>query len=228
MELSVFITFIREHFAHAAPILLVGAITFSIVIERCYTLYFDYPMKDTDGFFEKISALVTSAQISQAAELCDKFPKKPVANVIKAALSRAHLPEGLIRDGIQLTMQNSSKAILKRTSYLATGANVATLLGLFGTIAGLIQSFEAVAHADAQQKSALLSAGIATAMNATMLGLAVAIPCMIAFSILMNRTNTLIADIEQAAVRTLDILKQRFYSSEFLKPDIKPAIRKAS
>ena len=70
-------------------------------------------------------------------------------------------------------------------------------------------------HADAQQKSALLAAGISTAMNATMLGLAVAIPCMVAFSFLMNRTNQLTSDIEQSAVRAMDILKQRYYAAEF-------------
>jgi biopolymer transport protein ExbB/TolQ len=100
---------------------------------------------------------------------------------------------------------------------LATIANVATLLGLFGTIAGLVQSFEAVGHADAQQKSALLSAGIATAMNATMLGLGVAIPCMIAFSFLMNRSNRLVADLEESSVQITDALKQRFYASEFIE-----------
>jgi biopolymer transport protein ExbB len=94
--------------------------------------------------------------------------------------------------------------VQKRTVFLATIANVATLLGLFGTIAGLIQAFEAVGAADAQQKSALLAQGISTAMNATMLGLAVAIPCMIAFSFLMNRTNQLTGDIEQSAIRALD------------------------
>lgn len=217
MESSGLLTFIREHFAHAAPILAVGALSLVIIFERCYTLFYRYPMPDVEGYFEKITALVMQAKIPEAAALCDKYESKPIANVVKSALARAHLPEGLIRDGIQLTMQNSSKRILKRTSYLATTANVATLLGLFGTIAGLIQSFEAVAHADAQQKSALLSAGISTAMNATMLGLGVAIPCMIAYSLLMSRTNTLIADLENAGVRTADILKQRFYASEFVQ-----------
>ena len=69
-------------------------------------------------------------------------------------------------------------------------------------------------HADAQQKSALLSAGIATAMNATMMGLAVAIPAMVAFSILVNRSNQLIATMETSSIKTLDLLKQRFYAAE--------------
>lgn len=218
-----FLSFIKDHFAHAAPILASGALALAIIVERIYSLYFHYPMWNTEGFFKKISALVMKANIAEAAQLCDKYRSKPAANVVKAALVRSHLPEGLIRDGIQLSLQKCSRSVLKRTSYLATIANVATLLGLFGTIAGLIQSFQAVAHADAQQKSALLSAGIATAMNATMMGLGVAIPCMVAFSFLTNRTNNLLGDLEQAAVRALDILKQRFYSSEFVKSPLNGA-----
>ena len=212
-----FISFIKEHFIHAAPLLACGAFALAIAIERYYSLFLRYPLRNMEKFFTEVSAQVMKANIAEAAKLCDRYRSKPAANVVKAALQRAHLPEGLIRDGIQLSLQKCSRAILKRTGYLATIANVATLLGLFGTVAGLIQSFQAVAHADAQQKSALLSAGIATAMNATMLGLGIAIPCMIVFSLLTTRTNNLISDLEQAAVRTLDILKQRFYSSEFIK-----------
>jgi biopolymer transport protein ExbB len=209
--------FIKEHFLHVVPILASAALALAIILERTYALYVRYPLWGTEGFFEKISTHVMSANIGEAAKLCDRYRRKPLANVVKAALSRSHLPEGLIRDGIQLSLQKCSRSVLKRTSYLATIANVATLLGLFGTIAGLIQSFQAVAHADAQQKSALLSAGIATAMNATMLGLGVAIPCMIAFSFLTNRSNNLLSDLEQAAVRALDILKQRYYASEHVR-----------
>jgi biopolymer transport protein ExbB/TolQ len=111
-------------------------------------------------------------------------------------------------------VSRATQAIQRRTQFLATIANVATLLGLFGTIAGLIASFQAVGSADAQQKAALLATGISTAMNATMLGLGVAIPCMVAFSFLMNRTNRLIAEVDQSAVQALDVLKQRFYSAE--------------
>lgn len=93
-------------------------------------------------------------------------------------------------------------------------ANVATLLGLLGTILGLIQSFEAVGNASAQQRSALLAAGISTAMNATMLGLAVAIPCMVAFSLLVNKSNKLNAEVERAAVRVMEMIKQRYFAGE--------------
>jgi biopolymer transport protein ExbB/TolQ len=215
-----FLNFIKEHFWHAAPILACGGCAVTIVIERFWALFLYLPMRNAERFLEKVSQHVMKAQFPEAVKLCEMNKRKPLANIALAALTRAHLPESLIYDGIQLSVQKCTRSIQKRTPYLATIANVATLLGLFGTIAGLIQSFEAVGHADAQQKSALLAAGIATAMNATMLGLGVAVPCMITYSMLMNRTGDLIADLEQTAVRSLDILKQRFYSSELVQSPV--------
>ena len=207
--------FIRTSFWHVAPILLAGAFAAAIMVERFQALFLKYPISNAQDFFDKITDLVLRGKLPDAVALCDRYQTKPAARVVKQALLRAHQPESLIEHGLQIAVADAVKAIQKRTVFLATIANVATLLGLFGTIAGLIQSFEAVGHADAQQKSALLAAGISTAMNATMLGLAVAIPCMIAFSFLMNRTNQLTGDIEQSAVRSMDILKQRYYAAEF-------------
>jgi biopolymer transport protein ExbB/TolQ len=134
--------------------------------------------------------------------------------VVKEGLKRANQPEGLIEHALQIAVGEVTQKVQARTAFLSTIANVATLLGLFGTIVGLVQSFTAVGSANAQQRSALLAQGISTAMNATMLGLAIAIPCMIAFSYLMNRTNRLTAEIDRSALRTMDLLKQRYYSHE--------------
>jgi biopolymer transport protein ExbB len=208
------IQFITEHLSHSLPVLICGVFALAIVLERVRALYLAYPIRDSHGFFEKITELVLVGKVSEAVAVCDRNAGKPAATIVKQALLRAHQPENLIENGLQLAVGEATQAIQKRTSFLATIANVATLLGLFGTIAGLIQSFEAVAHADPQQKSALLAAGISTAMNATMLGLGVAIPAMIAFSFLMNKGNRLVAEIEHSAIHALDILKQRYYSAE--------------
>lgn len=216
MESSAFLLFVKEHFSHAAPILAAGALAIAIVIERVYALYVHYPVHNLNHFFAELGSRILKSDIAEATKYCQRFRRKPLAHVVNAGLERAHLPEDLIREGIQIALQDCTHSISKRTNYLATIANVATLLGLFGTVAGLIQSFEAVGHADAQQKSALLSAGISTAMNATMLGLGVAIPCMILYSFLTNRSNKLVTDLESAAARTLDLIKQRYYASEFI------------
>lgn len=206
--------FFKNNLGHVAPILIAGAFALAIIIERAKALFQTYSLKDTDGFFNQLRTLVIAGKVADALALCDQQIQKPVAKVAKQGLLRSHQPEHLIENGLQIEVSRAVQAIQKRTGFLATVANVATLLGLFGTIAGLIHSFEAVGHADPQQKSALLAAGISTAMNATMLGLAVAIPCMIAFSFLMNKSNRLISETEQAAVQTLDILKQRYFAVE--------------
>ncbi len=204
--------FIKNHFFHALPILLSGAFAIAIILERSKALFQTYPFKNPKAFLDKITELVLSGSTNEAVALCEQYEeKKPLARVVKGALIRAHLPESMIEHGIEFEVGTATQAIQKRTSFLATIANVATLLGLFGTIVGLIQSFEAVGHADPQQKSALLAAGIATSMNATMLGLGVAIPCMVAFSFLVNRATRLVSELEHSSVRILEILKQRFY-----------------
>jgi biopolymer transport protein ExbB/TolQ len=211
--------FIANNLGHVIPILSAGAIALAIMIERMKALYVHYPMKNAQSFFREIESLVGSGKLVEATQLCDQYPQKPVAQVTKAALIRSHLPDDAIEQGVAMKMSESTRAIQKRTAFLATIANVATLLGLIGTIAGLIHSFEAVGHADAQQKSALLSAGIATAMNATMLGLGVAIPCMVVFSLFVSRANKIIGDMEDAAMKIVDILKLRYYRAEELQPE---------
>lgn len=210
--------FIKNNLLHVAPILIAGFVAVAIILERSFALFKTYPIQNQHGFFDKITDLVLTGKIAEAVAFCDRLPTKPVANVTKQGLLRAHQPESLIENGLQMATHEATQSIQKRTSFLATIANVATLLGLLGTIAGLIASFEAVGHADPQQKSALLAAGISTAMNATMMGLGVAIPCMLAFSFLMNRSNRLVGEIDQSAIRIMDILKQRYYQAEMGMP----------
>lgn len=213
--------FLQNHLMHVLPILVVAAFAVAIALERFRALYQAYSIRNTEEFFTNISTMVMAGKIREATEYCDRYSTQLIPKVVKTALLRSHLPESVIEDGLQIVTSEATQAVLKRTGFLATIANIATLLGLLGTIAGLIHSFEAVGHADAQQKAALLSAGIATAMNATMLGLGVAIPCMLAFSFLISRSNRMIAEIQNAAIRILDILKQRFYASEHFDEALK-------
>ena len=205
--MSAFFDFLRDHFLHAAPILVAGIIAATIILERARALYQLYPIKDMGSFFDRLTELTYSGKTTEAIALCDRYHEKPAARVVKQALARASQPEELIRNTIEISVNDSIQTLQKRTSFLAMLANVATLLGLFGTIAGLIASFEAVGQADPQQKSALLAAGISAAMNATLLGLAVAIPSMVAFSFLVHRQNELIAEVDQAAIRVMDLIR---------------------
>jgi biopolymer transport protein ExbB len=209
-----FSEFLTNNIGHVFPILIAAAFAVAIVVERSVALFSRYPVHNQDGFIEKITSLVMANKMAEALALCDRYPAKPSAQVVKQALLRAHQPETLIENGLEITVNKATQAIQRRTQFLSTIANVATLLGLFGTIAGLIHSFQAIGNSDASQKASLLASGISTAMNATMLGLGVAIPCMVAFSFLMNKTNRLVSEIEHAAIHAMDILKQRYYAAE--------------
>jgi biopolymer transport protein ExbB/TolQ len=206
--------FLKHNFFHVAPILLVGGIATAITFERLRALQWAFPLGNSQKFFEKLRDLVMADRLAEAIAFCDRDQGKLVPGVVREALLRAHQPEAMIHDALDLAVSEAMMKASKRTAFLSMIANVATLLGLFGTIIGLIQSFEAVGSATAQERSALLAQGISTAMNATMLGLAVAIPSMIAFSYLMNRTNRLTMEIDQSAVRIMDLIKQRYYAAE--------------
>lgn len=212
------LNFINNHFWHVMPILAAGGFAVVIILDRSLALILRLPLLNGDAFFEKVRNLVMNDRISEAVAFCERYHAKPVANVVREGLLRCHQPENLIEHGLALAVGDAVDKVNVRTSFLATIANVATLLGLLGTILGLIQSFEAVGNANAQMRSVMLAAGISTAMNATMLGLGVAIPCMVAFSYLMNRTNQLNSQIDRAAIRIMDILKQRYFSADSPPP----------
>jgi biopolymer transport protein ExbB/TolQ len=177
-------------------------------------LFVKYNFNNSNQFFEQIKMLLQENRHSEALALCDRYRDKPVAKVAKEGLLRMQQPEEIISHGLEVAVSEAVSQVQKRTNYIATIANVATLLGLFGTILGMIHSFEAIGGASAQQRSALLAAGISTAMNATLMGLGVAIPCMLFFSFFAAKSNRLIAQIEQAAIRTLDVIKQKYYGAQ--------------
>lgn len=94
----------------------------------------------------------------------------------------------------------------KRTGYLSTLANIATLLGLLGTIMGLIAAFTAVANADPSEKASMLSSSISVAMNTTAFGLISAIPLLLFYSMLQNKTNEIVDSLQMAGVKFLNLL----------------------
>lgn len=97
----------------------------------------------------------------------------------------------------------------RRTHYLAIFANIATLLGLLGTIIGLIRAFTAVAGADPAQKADMLSASISVAMNTTAFGLMVAIPLLLIHAVLQTKTTELVDGLEMSAVKFLNIIAEQ-------------------
>ncbi len=122
------------------------------------------------------------------------------------------------KDEIQGRMEEvileETEQIEKRTGFLAMIANVATLAGLLGTITGMIKSFAAVSSANPMEKATLLSNGISEAMNTTAFGLIVAIPTLLIYSVLANRSQVLTDDLNQAALKAYNWLSYSFNPME--------------
>ncbi len=208
------LNFIQAHWWHCAPLLIIGVFALVIILERSHTLFWDYPFPYADAFMEKIRYLVLADRVQEAAAFCDQLSAKPMVVVVKEGLIRAHLTENIIENGLQIAVQACAEKVQERTAYLATLANVATLMGLLGTIVGLIQSFDAIGSANALERAALLATGISVAMTATLLGIAVAVPCLIGHSLLNAQADRLLSQIDRGALSILEILRSRLAQAD--------------
>jgi biopolymer transport protein ExbB/TolQ len=187
------------------PILVSLTFALAILIERIWVLYFKAAI-DKEAFLQGLKKSVYAGDLDKAISYCAGQKRTPLVNVIKAGL--ISVPKG--DDDVQAAMDEAtlreSPKLEKRTGYLAMIGNVATLLGLLGTIAGLISAFAAVANANPADKATLLSRSISEAMNCTAFGLTVAIPSLVAFSVLQGRTQSMLDDINEAAVGVLNLV----------------------
>jgi biopolymer transport protein ExbB len=170
----------------------------------------NYRRYDIDGknLMSMIRKFVIGNQVQESIQSCSDSTSLN-AFVMKNGLKRANQTKEQIQDALEASILESVPLIERRLSYLALCANLSTLLGLLGTIQGLIQSFAAVAQAEASQKAQLLADGIAVAMNTTALGLISAISLMVIHSYLMNKGEKMIQEIEENSVKLLDLLSTR-------------------
>jgi biopolymer transport protein ExbB/TolQ len=138
-----------------------------------------------------------------------------LAQVVKAGLDQVNFGAERIRNSIDEAMLKIIPDLEKRTGYLAVIGNVATLLGLLGTVYGLIMSFAAVGRPgiDAAQKSELLAAGIATAMNSTFCGLSVAITAIMIYALMKSKTQKIIDEIDEHSLRIVNALVEKSYKT---------------
>jgi len=194
-------------------ILILGIAALAIIVERTYVLYLKTNL-NKEHFFKNITSHLLKGDLSGMILVCEQNPA-PMSRVVKTCLVRL-LNEGSDAD-IQAALDEGAitemPQVEKRLGFLAVIGNVATLLGLLGTISGLIRSFAAVANADAATKAAELTLGISEAMHCTAFGLAVAIPAVMFYSVLQNRAQELIDDINEISIRTLNFIlanRERF------------------
>lgn len=188
------------------PILVVSAFSIAVSLERLF-YYYIHCRINAKALLTQITRFVRNGDVEKARQLCAKA-KTPLSAILESALwhFQQQEPDQEIQNAVDEIALRELPRIQRRTHYLSLFANISTLLGLLGTIFGLQQAFGALSAADPSQKASVLANGIAIAMNTTALGLIVAVPCMIFFSILSSKANTIIEEIDESSVRLLNFL----------------------
>ncbi len=191
----------------------------SISIERVKSLFlFDIKARN---FMATVKKHVLANEVAQAIQLCSNS-KSLLAKVIRSGLKRANQTKEQITDALDATTLEVLPMVDKRMGYMALCANISTLLGLLGTIAGLIQSFAAVASADPSSKAKLLALGISKAMNTTAMGLLAAISLMAIHAILTNKGEKIVADIDEHSLKLVDLLATKNRRMYLVNPEATP------
>jgi len=186
-----------------------GVLVFSLALicERLYMLLFRYRM-DSKAFLAEIDKSIHAGNLEKAKRLCLNLPKPALPRVIQAALFHVRLGPAAVSAAIEESMLEVVPMVTKRTGMLWAIANVATLIGLVGTVFGLIQAFAAVGVASPDDKARLLTQGIAHAMNNTAFGLSIALVCIIFHMILSNLTKGLVEGLELGSIKVANLLSK--------------------
>jgi len=190
------------------PIMVILALGLAIAVERY--IYLSVARTSNQRVWKKLMPLLQEGKLQQAVSVVEKS-KTAISRILSYGLNRAYISRR--RDDVEIAMEEGLMEAVpnleKRTPYLATFANIATLLGLLGTIIGLIQAFTAVSNANPAEKADMLSASISVAMNTTAFGLMVAIPLLLVYAVLQTKTTQLVDSLEMASVKVLNILTDR-------------------
>ncbi len=190
------------------PILVVFAFGVAIAVERYVTLAI--VTNKNQAVWDKVQPLLAEGDFDEARKMTSE-DESTISQVLNMGLSL----QGAVRrrEDIEIAMEESMMEIVprleKRTPYVALASSIATLLGLLGTIMGLIQAFTAVAKANPAEKADLLSASISVAMNTTAFGLMVAIPLLVVHAVLTSKTGDIVDSLEMATVKALNVFSRR-------------------
>ena len=188
-----------------AVVLVVGA---AIAIERYIVL--THTSLRNRGLWNEIAPLLAQGNFKGAVQVTGKSDAA-IGQILSYGLARINSAKS--RDDVEKAMEESLMDVVprleKRTHYLATFANLATLLGLLGTVVGLINAFAAVATVNPADKANLLSASISVAMNCTAFGLMTAVPLLVIHAVLQTKTTELVDSLEMASVKFLNAVTER-------------------
>ncbi len=191
------------------PILLCSVIAFAIVIERLIRLRAE--QINTKSFMEQISKSLKRNKVMEALDLCDRTGG-PIANILKAGILKHDRPRHEIREAIEDASIHEVPRLERNLPVLATVAHVSPLLGLLGTVTGMVAAFQVI-ESKATSLNPVnpgdLASGIWEALLTTVFGLCVAIPTYVAYNYLVSRVDGFVLDMERSATDLLNILGEK-------------------
>ncbi len=202
------VRFFQEGGFFMYPIALVMAVGLAVAIERY--VYLSRASSTNRKMWDQLMPALQSGKYPQAMSITARSDVA-ICKILNYGLMR--IKSARKREDIEMAMEEGLMEVVprleRRTHYLSSFANVATLLGLLGTIIGLIQAFTAVAHAGAAEKAEILASSISVAMNTTAFGLIVAIPLLLVYSVLQSKTTQIVDSLEMAAVKFLNMVTEK-------------------
>ena len=203
---TTFVLFFQTGGVFMYPILIVFALGLAISIERYIKLTYERVINRK--MWNRVQPVLAEGDFDTARQMVKDDDKSTISKLLIMGLERQGAARR--REDIEIAMEESMMEIIpqleKRTPYIALFSNISTLLGLLGTIMGLIEAFTAVANANPAEKADLLSASISVAMNTTAFGLMAGIPLLIIYVFLTSRTGEIVDSLEMASVKTLNVI----------------------
>jgi biopolymer transport protein ExbB len=194
-------------------LLLSAAFVIAVAVER-FRYIFQKANISAPHFMLQIRRLVDEKDYKQAISLCRRLQDKALPCVVLMVVAKAAKNPGATFRSLQNAADEATLEVIPklqaRINYLAMMGNISTLIGLMGTIYGLIISFRSLSAPgiDAAEKSRLLAHGIAVAMNTTLFGLAIAIPAIMAYTIINNKTNRIMDEIDEHTVKLINLIAE--------------------
>jgi len=187
------------------PILLCSILSLAILMERLWNLRRKKVIPE--ALLPKVERLIREQKFSEAVSAC-KADTSSLARIIMAGLKNAHLKRETLKEALIETGGREAAFLEKYLEALSTIASISTLLGLLGTISGMIEIF-AVISRETAVNPATLAGGISEALNTTAFGLVVAIPTTVFYKYLMGKAEAMIVEMEEYATHMVELLKGR-------------------
>ncbi|NQT46622.1 MAG: MotA/TolQ/ExbB proton channel family protein [Candidatus Omnitrophica bacterium] len=190
-------------------IILCSVLALAVVLERLYSMH--KARIDTNRFMDTIADLLRKSKISESIDLCDQT-QGPIARIMKAGILKHDRSRAEIREATQDAGSHEVPQLERNMGVLATIAHITPLLGLLGTVTGMVRAFQII-----QQKALALqpvnpgdlAGGIWEALITTVAGLSVAIPTYVAYNFLVSRVESVVVEMERSATDLVDILSSR-------------------